>query len=217
VIVAIDGPTAAGKGTLGRLLARRLGYAHLDTGALYRAVALMLRLSGQEGSEAAAVAAAERLDLRLIGDPRLREEATGNLASRVAALPSVRAALLEFQRGFAHRPPGGEPGAVLDGRDVGTVVCPDAGAKLFVTASPATRARRRFDELRARGEATTLEAVLADLEARDRRDAERAVAPLRPAPDAYLLDTTDLAIDAALERALAFVRGRLGAASSHGS
>lgn len=210
MIVAIDGPTAAGKGTLARLLARDLGFAYLDTGSLYRAVGLALLRAGRApDDEVAALGAARGLDAELLGDPGLRDEATGNAASRVAAMPAVRAALLDYQREFARRPPGGAPGAVLDGRDIGTVVCPDATVKLFVTASPEVRARRRHLELAARGEDVPFAQVLADLNERDRRDQARAAAPLRPAPDAHLLDTTDLAIDAALDRAKAIIAGRM--------
>ncbi|MCW5751961.1 MAG: (d)CMP kinase [Alphaproteobacteria bacterium] len=210
MIVAIDGPTAAGKGTLARLLARDLGFAYLDTGSLYRAVGLALLRAGQSpDDEAAAVAAARGLGSELLADPGLRDEATGNAASRVAAMPAVRAALLDFQRDFARRPPGGARGAVLDGRDIGTVVCPDATVKLFVTAAPEVRARRRHLELAGRGEDVPFAQVLADLNERDRRDQARAAAPLRPAPDAHLLDTTDLAIDAALARAKAIIAGRM--------
>lgn len=210
MIVAIDGPTAAGKGTLARLLARDLGFAYLDTGSLYRAVGLALLRAGRApDDEVAALDAARGLDAELLGDPGLRDEATGNAASRVAAMPAVRAALLDYQREFARRPPGGAPGAVLDGRDIGTVVCPDATVKLFVTASPEVRARRRHLELAARGEDVPFAQVLADLNERDRRDQARAAAPLRPAPDAHLLDTTDLAIDAALDRAKAIIAGRM--------
>lgn len=210
MIIAIDGPTAAGKGTLARLLAKTLGYAYLDSGALYRAVALALRLQNQAPDDpVAAITAARQLDPALLDDPRLREEAIGNDASRIAAIPEVRVALLDYQRQFASHPPGGALGAVLDGRDIGTVVCPTAHVKLFVTASAAVRAQRRYRELIGRGQTIAYDQVLVDLEIRDRRDAERAVAPLKPAPDAHLLDTTDLAIDAALDRAMAFIRTKI--------
>jgi len=208
MIVAVDGPVAAGKGTLARRLAARLGYAHLDTGGLYRAVALRLLRDGLDlADEAAGVAAAMAIEPADLTDPALRDEATGEGASRVAALPAVRQALLEYQRRFATDPPGGEAGAVLDGRDIGTVVCPEAAVKLFVTADLPARARRRWQELVARGEEIAYETVLADLERRDRRDQGRAAAPLRPAADAHLLDTTNLDIEAAFEAALAIVAG----------
>ncbi len=208
MIIAVDGPVAAGKGTLARRLAERLGYAYLDTGGLYRAVALRLLRGGLDlADEAAGVAAALALEPGDLSDPALRDEATGEGASRVAALPAVRQALLEYQRRFATRPPGGEAGAVLDGRDIGTVVCPEAAVKLFVTAELPARARRRWQELVARGEEIAYETVLADLERRDQRDQDRAAAPLRAAADAHLLDTTNLDIEAAFEAALAIVAG----------
>jgi len=207
-VVAVDGPTAAGKGTLARRLAGALGYAYLDTGALYRAVAArLLREGGDPADAAAAAAVACRLAAADLAAAELREEAVGRAASRVAAHPAVRAALLDYQRRFAAAPPGGAPGAVLDGRDIGTVICPDAQVKLFVTASVAARAGRRHAELLARGVAADLAEVLRDLEERDRRDAERPVAPLKPAPDAHLLDTTELDIDAAFRAALALAAG----------
>lgn len=206
MIIAVDGPVAAGKGTLARRLAEEFGLAYLDTGSLYRAVGLsVLRAGGDPADEAAAVAAVDRLNHADLEDPALRDERTGEAASVVAALPAVRAALLDYQRGFAAKPPTGQPGAVLDGRDIGTVVCPDAQVKLFVTASPEQRARRRYQELSGRGEDTTLAAVLEDLRKRDARDAERSVAPLKPAADAHLLDTTNLDIEAAFVAACAIV------------
>jgi cytidylate kinase len=211
VIVTVDGPVAAGKGTLSRRLAADLGFAHLDTGMIYRAVGCKVMWAGGDpANEALALQAAERLNPADLTAEGLRDEAAGLAASKVAVIPSVRAALLEYQRRFAARPPGGEPGAVLDGRDTGTVVCPQAEAKLFVTASAQVRARRRYLELHNRGETITEAEVLADLVARDKRDSERAVAPLKPAPDAHLLDTSDLDIDAAFRAARAFVAGRLG-------
>ena len=192
--VAIDGPAAAGKGTVARALAARFGFAHLDTGLLYRAV----------GARAAAgedpVAAARDLAPADLARGDLRSLEAGQWASRVAVLPEVRAALVDFQRGFARR----EGGAVLDGRDIGTVICPEAEVKLYVTASDAVRAERRRQE--TGGEAA---AVLADLRARDARDAARDAAPMRPAPDAVLLDTTELTIDAAVERAVSLVDAAL--------
>ncbi|MGA0714677.1 MAG: (d)CMP kinase [Gemmobacter sp.] len=192
--VAIDGPAAAGKGTVARALAARFGFAHLDTGLLYRAV----------GARAAAgedpVAAARDLAPADLARGDLRSLEAGQWASRVAVLPEVRAALVDFQRGFARR----EGGAVLDGRDIGTVICPEAEVKLYVTASDEVRAERRRQE--TGGEAA---AVLADLRARDARDAARDAAPMRPAPDAVLLDTTELTIDAAVERAVSLVDAAL--------
>jgi len=202
VIIAIDGPASSGKGTLARLLARHYGLPHLDTGSLYRAVARRLLKAGADVNDAAAAEEAARaLSPEDLADPHLRDERTGEAASIISAMPGVRAALLDYQRAFAVRP----GGAVLDGRDVGTVICPAAEVKLFVTASAAVRARRRAEELRARGEAADEARILGDIEARDRRDAERAVAPLRPAADAYLLDTTNLSIEAAFEAAKAAV------------
>lgn len=206
MIVAIDGPVAAGKGTLARRLAAELGFAYLDSGTLYRATASrVLREGGDPADAARAARAAAALTQADLAAPDLRAETVSQGASKVAAIPAVRAALLDWQRAFARRPPGGQAGAVLDGRDIGTVVCPDAQVKLFVTAAPEVRARRRWQELAARGDAVTEAEVLADLRERDARDASRAVAPLRPAADAHLLDTTEMGIDAAFRAALAIV------------
>lgn len=200
IVIAIDGPVAAGKGTLARQLAARYGYAYLDTGSLYRAVGSKVLREG--GDPAAAAATLNEADLAA-GD--LRSEAVGLAASKVAAIPEVRAALLDYQRRFASQPPGGRPGAVLDGRDIGTVVCPDAPVKLFVTASDEVRAGRRHKELAAKGEAADFEQVLADLRRRDAQDQARSTAPLKAAPDAHLLDTSDLAIEAAVAAAAEIV------------
>ena len=209
LVIAVDGPAAAGKGTLARRLAAALDLAHLDSGALYRAVGLaVLRAGGDPADEAAAVAAAASLDTGRLSDPALRAPETGDAASRVAAFPSVRAALLDFQRRFARNPPAGRRGAAIDGRDIGTVVCPDAQVKIFVTASPDERARRRFAELQAAGADVIYPAVLSELEARDGRDSSRAVAPLKPADDAAILDTSTLDAEAAFRAALDIVAQR---------
>ncbi len=205
-IIAIDGPAASGKGTLARRIAAALGFAHLDTGTLYRAVGLAVLKRGKDPADTdAATQAVQALDLSLLEDPQLRSASTGVAASKVAAIAAVRDALLAFQRNFAANPPGGK-GAVLDGRDIGTVICPDATVKLFVTAAPEIRARRRFAELRAQGSNRTEDEVLADIHARDARDSGRAVAPLRQAGDAHLLDTSHLDIEAAVVRALEIIR-----------
>ncbi len=209
MIIAIDGPAAAGKGTLARRLAEALGFAYLDTGALYRAVGLSVLHAGKDPSDKEAAAqASSSLDMALMDDKALRDEATGNAASKVAAMPEVRSNLLEFQRNFASCPPGGEKGAVLDGRDIGTVVAPHADVKLFVTASAEERAKRRMLELQTRGEQADFSVILADVKARDERDMNRKDAPLKPADDAHLLDTTNLDIDAVFLRALALVKAK---------
>lgn len=206
MVIAIDGPVAAGKGTLARRLAARYGYAYLDTGSLYRAVgSKVLRLGGDPADEAVAINAAETLTEMDLAAPDLRSEPVGLAASKVASIPGVRAALLDYQRRYAAQPPGGKPGAVLDGRDIGTVVCPDAPVKLFVTASDEIRAQRRYKELLDRGENATFEQVLADLRRRDAQDQARAAAPLKPAEDAHLLDTSDLDIEAAVAAAVDIV------------
>ncbi len=205
MIVAVDGPAASGKGTVARALAAHYGLPHLDTGLLYRAVGIgVSRAGGNPDSEADALAACD-FDIALLGDPALRSEEAGPLASRVSRHHEVRAALFERQRAFALQP----GGAVLDGRDIGTVIAPDADAKLFVTASTAVRAKRRFDELGKDDPFVNLEAIAADLAARDLRDTQRAEAPLRQAADADLLDTSDLSIGAAVQRAIALVDARL--------
>jgi cytidylate kinase len=202
VIIAIDGPAASGKGTLGKRLAAHYGLRHLDTGLLYRAVARTMLDAGLPlGDEAAAAGAARKLEAARLDEAALKRGEFGEAASVVSAFPAVRAALLDFQRGFAAAP----PGAVLDGRDIGTVICPGADVKIFVTAAPETRARRRALELAARGEPAEEAAVLADIRRRDARDTARAAAPLRPAADAHLLDTTHLDIDAAFRAAVAIV------------
>lgn len=202
MIIAIDGPAGAGKGTLAKALADHLGYPHLDTGSLYRATALtVLRAGGSPEDPVVAERAARSLDTGVLDSPELRTAEVGAASSQVAAIPAVRAALLDFQRGFAHRP----PGAVLDGRDVGTVVVPDAEVKLFVTASAAVRAARRHQELRDRGEPSIYARVLADIEARDARDAGRADAPMRKAEDAIEIDTSDLSPSEVFTRALAVI------------
>lgn len=203
--VAIDGPAAAGKGTIARAVAATFGLAHLDTGLLYRAIGAQALDDGRGVIDPHwAAELARRLTPEDLDRPDLRTARAGQAASKVAALPEVRAALLDFQRRFARR----DGGAVLDGRDIGTVICPEAEAKLFVTASDETRAERRRAELGA----PDLAAVLADLRARDARDAGRDVAPLVAARDALLLDTTDLSIDAAVAEAVAYVRSRLDGA-----
>lgn len=205
MIIAVDGPAAAGKGTLARALARHYNYHFLDTGALYRMVGLgVLNSGGDPRDAAAAVKAAETLRPDKVNDADLRTEAVGEAASIVAVNPQVRAALLGFQRAFARK----EPGAVLDGRDVGTVVCPEAEAKIFVTASADVRARRRFAELAERGQTPQFDLVLAEIKARDARDSSRAHAPLIPARDAYVLDSSDLSREEALAKAIAFVEAR---------
>ena len=196
LLIAIDGPAASGKGTLARRIARHFGLPHLDTGLLYRAVGW---LSGTRGLDP--VAAAAGLTTADLAEPALRGDEAGQAASKVAAIPQVRANLLKFQQEFA----GQAAGAVLDGRDIGTVICPDAPVKLFVTASLEARADRRFRELRERGVETIRPRVLAEMAERDRRDSERAAAPMKAAPDAYLLDTSDMDADAAFAAAVAFI------------
>lgn len=207
VIVAIDGPAAVGKGTLARGLAARFGLAHLDTGLLYRAVAARLLAAGADpGDTAAATVAAARLEAADLEAPGLRREEVGAAASVVAAAPEVRRALLGWQRRFAGTAPGA--GTVLDGRDVGTVVAPRAQVKIFLTAGAGTRADRRHAELRARGASCIRADILRELAERDKRDSARAAAPLRPAPDALLLDTDRLDAAAVLEAASALLRAR---------
>ncbi|GAB2177348.1 (d)CMP kinase [Dongia sp. agr-C8] len=191
--IAIDGPAAAGKGTLARRLAAQYNLAYLDSGSLYRGTALTLLRDNLPETEA--VAAAQRLRPELLTDPELRAEATGRLASKVAAIPAVRAALLDWQRDFAAHPPAGKRGAVLDGRDIGTVVLPDAMVKLFITASDEARAMRRFKELQEKGEAAIYARVLEDMRERDARDTARSTAPMRPAEDALIIDTSALDAD----------------------
>jgi CMP/dCMP kinase len=210
MIIAVDGPTASGKGTIARALAAHFGVPHLDTGLLYRAVGLTVaRTGGDPDSETDALAACAFPD-NLLADPDLRLETTGGLASRVSVHPLVRAALLERQRDFASQP----GGAVLDGRDIGTVIAPQADAKLFVVASADARARRRLAELAARGVAGDLAALTADIAARDARDSARSAAPLIRADDADLLDTSNLSIEDGVQRAIALVEARLSRRSS---
>ncbi|MBV8793487.1 MAG: (d)CMP kinase [Hyphomicrobiales bacterium] len=202
MIIAIDGPAASGKGTIARRIAAHYRLPHLDTGLLYRAIAAALIAEDRDlYDETAAVAVARGLGLTDFNEATLRTRQMGEAASVVAAMPRVRAALIEAQRAFAARP----GGAVLDGRDIGTVICPHAEVKIFVTASPAARAQRRALELSQRGEKADYNAILADIARRDSRDSNRAVAPLRPADDAVTLDTTQLGIDAASAEALRIV------------
>jgi CMP/dCMP kinase len=202
MIIAIDGPAASGKGTIARRIAAYYRLPHLDTGLLYRAIAATLIAEDRDlYDETAAVAVARGLGLTDFNEATLRTRQMGEAASVVAAMPRVRAALIDAQRAFAARP----GGAVLDGRDIGTVICPDADVKIFVTASPAARAQRRALELIQRGEKADYNAILADITRRDSRDSNRAVAPLRPADDAVTLDTTQLGIDAASAEALRIV------------
>ena len=205
-VIAIDGPTASGKGTLARRIAAAYGYDWLDTGLLYRAVGLaVLGRGGDPANEQAATQAA--LSLRGapdLADERLRLETTGAAASKVAAIPAVRAALLALQHRFVAAPPSGK-GSVLDGRDIGTVICPEAPAKLFVTADVDVRARRRWKELQGRGIGVIYESVLDDLKQRDARDSQRAIAPLKPAAGAFLLDVTRLDADQAFARAMELI------------
>ena len=201
MIVAVDGPTASGKGTIARGIAQHFGLAHLDTGLLYRAVGRQVWLGGGDPDSAEAALAATAFADALLADPELRSEASGGLASRVSVHPAVRQALFERQRAFATQP----GGAVLDGRDIGTVIAPDADAKLFVTASVDARAARRFAEMRSAGRQVTLAEIAADLAARDARDAERAAAPLRAAPDAAVLDTSEMDAVQAIAAAIALV------------
>jgi len=203
VIIAIDGPAASGKGTLGKRLAAHFGLRHLDTGLLYRAVAKALLDEGAPLDDfARASAAASALDPAHFDEAVLKSHAVGEAASIVSVIPEVRAALVDYQRAFATRP----PGAVLDGRDIGTVIAPDTEVKIFVTASAQERARRRARELTAQGIQANEAEILADIVRRDERDSSRAVAPLAPAPDAHLLDTTHLDIDAAVRAAIAIVQ-----------
>jgi len=208
-IIAIDGPAAAGKGTLARRLAATLGFDYLDTGLIYRAVGMnVARAGGDPADPALAGPAARALAPADLAADDLRGDQAAQAASKVAAIPEVRAALLDFQRAFAATPPGAK-GAVLDGRDIGTVVCPDAGIKLFVTASLEKRAERRLKELRAAGREAIHSTVLAEMRERDERDRNRAVAPLVAADDAFVLDTTGLDADQAFAAALGHVRSRM--------
>ena len=207
MIIAVDGPTASGKGTIARSLADHFGLPHLDTGMLYRAVGYQcVREGGIPESLADALAACDFPD-SLLDDPELRSEAVGALASKVSVHNAVRQALYRRQRAFALQP----GGSVLDGRDIGTVIAPDADVKLFVTASVAARAQRRFAEMRSQGRAVTLDAITADIAARDARDMNRADAPLRPAHDALLFDTTNFSKDEAIEAAIEAVEQAIGA------
>lgn len=209
IVIAVDGPAASGKGTLARRLAAHLDYAYLDTGLLYRAVGLaLIRQNLTQADPDTALQAVRTLSPEDLDDPELRRDDVAGMASQVAALPAVRTALIDYQRKFARKPPGGAKGVVLDGRDIGTVICPDANAKIFVDASVDTRANRRVKELRERGVTAIYARVLQDMKERDTRDRSRSVAPLVPAEDAHLLDTTNLDADAAFHEALEFITSR---------
>jgi len=202
MIIAIDGPAASGKGTIGKSLAAHYGLRHLDTGLIYRAVAKILLDAGYDPNDRVrAIAAAKSLDVSRFDEVALKRIGIAGPASVVSAIPEVRAALLDFQRAFAAAP----PGAVLDGRDIGTVIAPNADVKIFVTATPEVRARRRFLEFRQRGESVNEKEILADILKRDERDSSRTAAPLVCAPDAHLLDTTHLDIDATIRAAVTIV------------
>jgi cytidylate kinase len=204
--IAIDGPAAAGKGTLSRLIAEAYGFHHLDTGLTYRAVAKALLDAGLPlNDEAVAATVAQKLDLAGLDRSVLSAHAIGEAASKIAVMPAVRRALVEAQRFFATK----VPGTVLDGRDIGTVVCPQAPVKLYVTASPEVRARRRYDEIVARGEAADYEAIFADVQLRDARDMGRADSPLKPAADSHLLDTSEMRIEAAFQAAKTIIDAAL--------
>ena len=210
IVIAVDGTAASGKGTLAKKLAAHFGFAHLDSGALYRLTAhAVLAAKGDPKNEADAVRGAQALDFTLAGDPAIRTDVVGQAASYVAAIPAVRAALLDFQQSFLAHPPGGSPGAVMDGRDIGTVIAPHATAKLYVDARPEIRANRRWRELAAMGIHRDEGDLLRELSARDAADKSRPVSPLIQAPDASLLDTSDLGIDAAFAAALCLVSSRI--------
>ena len=214
MIIAIDGPAAAGKGTLAQNLAKHFKYAFLDTGRLYRAVGYAVMQEGKDPADAeAATKAAKAFDPKsinkILANPALRDEKTGDAASKVAVVPAVREALLQLQRDFANHPFFDDgtkaKGAVLDGRDIGTVVCPDADVKLFVTASAEVRADRRFKELKDAGKPADYDVILKDIKERDERDSKRATAPLKPAADAHLLDTSNMDATQAYQTALDFI------------
>ena len=206
IVIAVDGTAASGKGTLAKKLAVHFGFAHLDSGALYRLAAFsVLQAKGDPSNEADALRGAQTIDFNLAGDPSIRTDIVGKAASHVAAIPAVRLALLDFQKNFLASPPGGSPGAVMDGRDIGTVICPSATAKLYVDARLDVRARRRWAELKAMGIRRAEQDVVAELGARDEADKNRPISPLKQALDADLLDTSDLGIDAAFAAALALV------------
>lgn len=211
-VITVDGPSAAGKGTLARRLATHFGFQFLDTGSLYRGVGLaVLRQNLDPADKAAATAAARALAPAILGDPAIRAEATSAAASKVAAIPSVREAILNWQRDFARDAARDSGGAVLDGRDIGTVVCPDADGKLFITASAEARADRRVKELQARGETAIYARVLQDMQERDARDQGRSISPTKPATDALIIDTSDLTAEQVFERALAFIASKMKA------
>lgn len=214
-VIAIDGPAASGKGTLARSLAERLDFAFLDTGALYRAVACAMLAEGKNPDNAkeaanAAQALRDGFSPTLLENPALRSDETGRAASKIAAVPAVRQALFDLQKNFAANPGKGFKGAILDGRDIGTVICPGAPLKLFITASMEVRAQRRLKELQSRGIEATYEAVLKDMRERDARDTAREAAPMKPADDAIIIDSSHLSAAEMLEKALGIARERLG-------
>src|SRR6201996_5242669 len=210
IVIAVDGTAASGKGTLAKKLAAHFGFAHLDSGALYRLTALaVLDAKGDPKNPADAVKGAQSIDLSLAGDLAIRTDVVGQAASQVAGIPAVRKALLDFQRSFLASPPGGSPGAVMDGRDIGTVICPEATAKLYVDARPELRAHRRWLELKGMGIVRDEAGLLAELNARDAADRSRPISPLKQAPDADLLDTSDLGIEPAFAAALALISAKI--------
>lgn len=213
IVIAVDGTAASGKGTLAKRLARHFNFAHMDSGALYRLTALaVLDQNGDPSNPADAVSGARTIDLARAGDPAIRSDKVGRASSQVAAIPAVRQALYAFQKSFLEQPPGDSLGAVMDGRDIGTVIAPSASAKLFVDARPAVRAHRRWLELQSLNIDRNEAELLAEIVARDHADRSRAVSPLKQAPDASLLDTSTLGIDAAFAAALALVKPKVESA-----